>query len=262
MHRLEVHIDSRGWMRLNSLIFCVSLSLSVCILHALSGAPLPIVRTKMTDDKKPPFRVSFKNFMTNRLMQRKQFNIEIEHPGRSTVPKKEIQQKISQIFKIQVPECWCWHWKKSFFSGQEENTIVLFGFRTKFGGGRSTGHGMIYDNLSICKRYEPKYRLIRVREFLQCCHFNISCFSWVWEARRRVQGSRRRRRRTEWRSTVVERKPRGQLLQRRSKCLVSTSSVKWFGHLLCCIFTVQNFSCQIVGVISGLVHKNPNHTSL
>nr|QLA09589.1 40S small subunit ribosomal protein eS24 [Euglena gracilis]6ZJ3_SZ Chain SZ, Ribosomal protein eS24 [Euglena gracilis] len=99
----------------------------------------------MTDDKKPPFRVSFKNFMTNRLMQRKQFNIEIEHPGRSTVPKKEIQQKISQIFKI-----------------QEENTIVLFGFRTKFGGGRSTGHGMIYDNLSICKRYEPKYRLIRL----------------------------------------------------------------------------------------------------
>ena len=30
-----------------------------------------------------------------------------------------------------------------------------------FGGGRSTGFGMIYDSLVAAKKYEPKYRLTR-----------------------------------------------------------------------------------------------------
>jgi ribosomal protein S24E len=39
--------------------------------------------------KKPPFRVSVRNFMTNRLMCRKQFNVEIEHPGRERRVQRE-----------------------------------------------------------------------------------------------------------------------------------------------------------------------------
>ena len=41
--------------------------------------------------------------------------------------------------------------------------VVTFGFRTAFGGGRSTGFGLIYDDEASQKKFEPKYRLIRVR---------------------------------------------------------------------------------------------------
>lgn len=39
---------------------------------------------------------------------------------------------------------------------------MLFGFRTQFGGGKSTGFCLIYDNVQFAKKYEPKYRLVRV----------------------------------------------------------------------------------------------------
>ncbi len=34
----------------------------------------------------------------------------------------------------------------------------------QFGGGKSTGFGLIYDNLDSAKKFEPKYRLVRVRD--------------------------------------------------------------------------------------------------
>jgi ribosomal protein S24E len=42
------------------------------------------------------------------------------------------------------------------------NSIFVFKFRTHFGGGKSTGFGLIYDSVESAKKYEPKYRLIRV----------------------------------------------------------------------------------------------------
>ena len=32
----------------------------------------------------------------------------------------------------------------------------------QFGGGKSTGFGLVYDSLDAAKKFEPKYRLIRV----------------------------------------------------------------------------------------------------
>lgn len=34
----------------------------------------------------------------------------------------------------------------------------------QFGGGKSTGFGLIYDNLDSAKKFEPKYRLVRVSD--------------------------------------------------------------------------------------------------
>lgn len=34
----------------------------------------------------------------------------------------------------------------------------------QFGGGKSTGFGLVYDNLDAAKKFEPKYRLIRVND--------------------------------------------------------------------------------------------------
>ena len=45
--------------------------------------------------------------------------------------------------------------------GSDTNLISLFGFRSKFGGGKSTGFCLIYDSADSAKKYEPKYRLIR-----------------------------------------------------------------------------------------------------
>ena len=44
----------------------------------------------------------------------------------------------------------------------EANNIVCFGFKTAFGGGRSTGFALIYDTLDAAKKFEPKFRLARV----------------------------------------------------------------------------------------------------
>ncbi|KAJ1528269.1 ribosomal 40S subunit protein S24B, partial [Cladochytrium tenue] len=43
----------------------------------------------------------------------------------------------------------------------EPERIFTFGFRTAFGGGKTTGFALIYDSLEDAKKNEPKYRLIR-----------------------------------------------------------------------------------------------------
>merc|ERR1712243_238522 len=35
-----------------------------------------------------------------------------------------------------------------------------FGFKTQFGGGKSTGFALIYDTMDFAKKFEPKYRLL------------------------------------------------------------------------------------------------------
>lgn len=81
--------------------------------------------------------------MTNRLLQRKQMVIDVLHPGKATVPKTEIREKLAKMYKT-TPD-----------------VIFVFGFRTHFGGGKTTGFGMIYDSLDYAKKNEPKHRLAR-----------------------------------------------------------------------------------------------------
>merc|ERR1712006_24568 len=42
------------------------------------------------------------------------------------------------------------------------NCVHVFGLKTAFGGGRSTGFALMYDNLAAAKKFEPKHRLKRV----------------------------------------------------------------------------------------------------
>ena len=65
------------------------------------------------------------------------------HPGRANVARTELQAKLATMYK--APEA----------------QIFLFGFRTDFGGGKSTGFALIYDSPEAAKKYEPKYRLAR-----------------------------------------------------------------------------------------------------
>lgn len=61
------------------------------------------------------------------------------------MPKTELAERLATMYKT------------------DKGRVVLFGFRTQFGGGKSTGFGLIYDDESAQKKFEPKHRLIRVR---------------------------------------------------------------------------------------------------
>ncbi|KAJ1647141.1 ribosomal 40S subunit protein S24B, partial [Dispira simplex] len=69
--------------------------------------------------------------------------VDILHPGRANVSKVELRERLSKMYKTDI-----------------EN-IFAFGFRTAFGGGKSTGFALIYDSLDAAKKFEPKYRLLR-----------------------------------------------------------------------------------------------------
>eukprot|EP01089_Gocevia_fonbrunei_P005900 TRINITY_DN1639_c0_g1_i1.p1 TRINITY_DN1639_c0_g1~~TRINITY_DN1639_c0_g1_i1.p1 ORF type:complete len:135 (+),score=36.78 TRINITY_DN1639_c0_g1_i1:70-474(+) len=85
-----------------------------------------------------------RKFMSNRLLARKQMVVDVYHHGRANVPKTELTTKIGQMYKV-----------------KDTKTIFLYGFRTQFGGGRSSGFALIYDDLAAAKKFEPKYRLVR-----------------------------------------------------------------------------------------------------
>jgi len=76
------------------------------------------------------------------------------HPELSSVSKADIKAKLAQTFK-----------------SKEEN-ISIFGLKTKFGGGRSTGFALIYDSLDARKKYDSKKMLRRVsyQTFWSCCY--------------------------------------------------------------------------------------------
>merc|ERR1712046_64206 len=80
-------------------------------------------------------RIRTRKFMTNRLLQRKQFVIDVLHPGRPNVPKAEIMEKLAKMYDFKDPE-----------------GIIVFGFRTAFGGGKTTGFGLIYDSVVAAKK--------------------------------------------------------------------------------------------------------------
>ncbi|XP_077999432.1 small ribosomal subunit protein eS24-like [Glandiceps talaboti] len=84
-----------------------------------------------------------RKFLTNRLLCRKQMVVDVLHPGRATVPKTELREKLAKVYKT-TPD-----------------VIFCFGFKTQFGGGKTTGFALIYDTLDFAKKYEPKHRLGR-----------------------------------------------------------------------------------------------------
>lgn len=65
--------------------------------------------------------------------------------------KAELKEKLGRMYDVKDP-----------------NSIFVFKFRTHFGGGKSTGFGLIYDSVENAKKYEPKYRLIRVNSVFIC----------------------------------------------------------------------------------------------
>ncbi|KAF2456461.1 ribosomal protein S24e-domain-containing protein [Lineolata rhizophorae] len=93
-------------------------------------ADAPILRTR--------------KFIRNPLLARRQMVVDVLHPNRPNVSKDELRGALAKEYKV------------------DKDQIMVFGFRTHYGGGKSTGFGLIYDNNEAMKKFEPQYRLVRV----------------------------------------------------------------------------------------------------
>ena len=69
---------------------------------------------------------------------------DVLHPNRPNVSKDELRAKLSELYK------------------SDKDQVSVFGFRTQYGGGKSTGFALVYDSAEAMKKFEPHYRLVRV----------------------------------------------------------------------------------------------------
>jgi len=94
-------------------------------------------------DTSAPVTLRTRKFITNRLLARRQFVLDVLHPGRPNVSKVDLSEKLATMYKT------------------DKARVVTFGLRTHFGGGRSTGFALIYDDEASQKKFEPRHRLVR-----------------------------------------------------------------------------------------------------
>jgi small subunit ribosomal protein S24e len=69
---------------------------------------------------------------------------DVLHPNRANVAKDELRDKLADLYKA------------------SKDQVSVFGFRTQYGGGKSTGFALIYDSHEALKKFEPHYRLVRI----------------------------------------------------------------------------------------------------
>ncbi len=67
----------------------------------------------------------------------------MNHPGKAPSSKKDVGALVAKLHK------------------SDAQLVVLYGFKAAFGGGSSSGFGLIYDDLESLKKFEPRFRLIR-----------------------------------------------------------------------------------------------------
>lgn len=109
----------------------------------------PVTSTKCRNsaniqDPSGPVTLRTSKFITNRLLNRKQFVVTLTHPTRANLSRDEVAEKLATLYKA------------------DKTQVVVFGMRTKFGGGVTQGFGLVYDDEESQKKFEPRYRLVRV----------------------------------------------------------------------------------------------------
>merc|ERR550534_3385523 len=80
-----------------------------------------------------------RKYMTNRLLCRRQMVVDVLHPGKASVAKTDVREKLAKMYNCTA------------------DRVFTFGFKTNFGGGKSTGFALVYDTMDFAKKFEPKY---------------------------------------------------------------------------------------------------------
>eukprot|EP00349_Pseudokeronopsis_sp_Brazil_P008497 CAMPEP_0202955670 /NCGR_PEP_ID=MMETSP1396-20130829/205_1 /ASSEMBLY_ACC=CAM_ASM_000872 /TAXON_ID= /ORGANISM="Pseudokeronopsis sp., Strain Brazil" /LENGTH=133 /DNA_ID=CAMNT_0049672335 /DNA_START=19 /DNA_END=420 /DNA_ORIENTATION=- len=89
------------------------------------------------------FTLYCRKFLKNPLLSRKQLQIELIHADQANVAKEAIKTALAKKFNV------------------KEEVISVYGLKTKFGGGRSSGFALIYDSLDAKKKFDIKTLLRR-----------------------------------------------------------------------------------------------------
>ncbi|OAA50918.1 Ribosomal protein S24e [Beauveria brongniartii RCEF 3172] len=95
-------------------------------------------------DNDSPVTLRTRKFIRNPLLGRKQMVVDILHPGRAGISKDELAEKLGGMYKAQ------------------KDQISVFGLRSQYGGGKTTGFALVYDSPEAMQKFEPLYRLVRV----------------------------------------------------------------------------------------------------
>merc|ERR1712193_292576 len=93
-----------------------------------------------------------RKFLTNRLLERRQMVLDVQHPSLATPDKEMLKTMLAEFLS-----------KAKGHKASPEATVI-FGMKTCFGGGKSTCFALVYDSVDAAKKHEPKHRLI------QCGH--------------------------------------------------------------------------------------------
>jgi small subunit ribosomal protein S24e len=80
----------------------------------------------------------------NKLLSRRQMSLEVHHGGKAGVSRKELCQKIAQMYKVKDAE-----------------RVVVYGLKPQFGGGVTHGFAFVYDSIDALQRIEPGWRRAR-----------------------------------------------------------------------------------------------------
>jgi ribosomal protein S24E len=96
---------------------------------------------------------------------------DVLHPNRANVSKDELRGKLGELYKA------------------KKDDVSVFGLKTHFGGGKSTGFALIYDSAEAMKKFEPRYRLVRygmatkvekASRQQRTLHSITHTLSWIW----------------------------------------------------------------------------------
>lgn len=73
--------------------------------------------------------------------------VDIVHPKTSGISRKELKEKLAAMYEVKDPSC-----------------IQVFGLKTQFGGGATSGFAFIYDTLASRKKFSPLFHMYRDEE--------------------------------------------------------------------------------------------------
>ncbi len=87
--------------------------------------------------------IKVRRLRINKLLARRELLLDIYHQGKPNVSQADLKELLAKKFNYDV------------------KNIVPFGLKTAFGGNRSTGFALIYDNQQQLVKFEPTFRLRR-----------------------------------------------------------------------------------------------------
>lgn len=143
----------------------------------------------------------------------------------ANVPKKSIKAKLATLLKA------------------KEDAIAIFGLKTKFGGGRSSGFALIYDSVDVRKKYDSKCNLRRVSSLSNPSKFNIIFNRMATSQNLNKEESKERKLREESRRSEVLLRQRLPLQVERRSELSCTAQI--FAVIISANYLLHNYFLYI-----------------